>query len=147
MSYSGQGYQQNDDQYYGRPPAQHYQQPPYQQQAPYQQQMYEQPGAGGYNPNVNSAGAPQGPPPNWNNRPQYPGPSNPQIVQQEQYRGNGPPPPPTGQQDFGANNMHFQYGNLQGKKKALLIGINYFRSKNELHGCINEYAVLYILSQ
>lgn len=43
-----------------------------------------------------------------------------------------------GQQDFGANNMHFQYGNLQGNKKALLVGINYFNSKNELKGCIND---------
>lgn len=34
--------------------------------------------------------------------------------------------------------MSFQYSNCSGRKKALLIGINYFGSKNELRGCIND---------
>lgn len=46
---------------------------------------------------------------------------------------------PTTPQSFGNNsNMTFQYSNCTGKKKALLVGINYFGSKNELRGCIND---------
>ncbi|KAI8078627.1 caspase domain-containing protein [Halteromyces radiatus] len=33
---------------------------------------------------------------------------------------------------------NFLLSNCQGRKRALLIGINYFRSKNELRGCIND---------
>ncbi|KAI9259410.1 caspase domain-containing protein [Phascolomyces articulosus] len=33
---------------------------------------------------------------------------------------------------------NFQLSNCQGRKRALLIGINYFRSPNELKGCIND---------
>ncbi|ORZ24008.1 peptidase C14, caspase domain-containing protein [Absidia repens] len=33
---------------------------------------------------------------------------------------------------------NFQLSNCQGRKRALLIGINYFRTKNELRGCIND---------
>ncbi|CAO3589967.1 unnamed protein product [Absidia cylindrospora] len=33
---------------------------------------------------------------------------------------------------------NFQLSNCQGRKRALLIGINYFKSKNELRGCIND---------
>ncbi|ORX49150.1 peptidase C14 [Hesseltinella vesiculosa] len=32
----------------------------------------------------------------------------------------------------------FKLSNCQGRKRALLIGINYFGSKNELRGCIND---------
>jgi len=32
----------------------------------------------------------------------------------------------------------FQYSNCTGKRKALLIGINYFRQQGELRGCIND---------
>ncbi|KAI8391697.1 peptidase C14, caspase domain-containing protein [Radiomyces spectabilis] len=33
---------------------------------------------------------------------------------------------------------NFQLSNCQGRKRALLIGINYFNSPNELKGCIND---------
>ncbi|ORX46047.1 peptidase C14 [Hesseltinella vesiculosa] len=33
---------------------------------------------------------------------------------------------------------NFQLSNCQGRKRALLIGINYFGSRNELRGCIND---------
>ncbi|QBM88042.1 Caspase domain-containing protein [Metschnikowia aff. pulcherrima] len=47
--------------------------------------------------------------------------------------------PPTAPQSFGQNsNMTFQYSNCTGKKKALLIGINYYGTKNELRGCVND---------
>lgn len=34
----------------------------------------------------------------------------------------------------------FKLSNCQGRKKALLIGINYFNTENELSGCINDVA-------
>lgn len=47
--------------------------------------------------------------------------------------------PPSTPQSFGQNSgFTFQYSNCQGRKKALLVGINYFGSKNELRGCIND---------
>ncbi|KAJ8102229.1 caspase domain-containing protein [Lipomyces tetrasporus] len=49
--------------------------------------------------------------------------------------------PPTGYQQFGngaPSGYGFQYSNCQGRKKALLIGINYIGQKNELKGCIND---------
>ena len=35
-------------------------------------------------------------------------------------------------------NQQFAYSSMQGKRKALLIGINYFGTKAELRGCIND---------
>lgn len=51
-----------------------------------------------------------------------------------------PPPPPTGQTSFGVpgSNYSFSYSNCSGKRKALLIGINYFGQKGQLRGCIND---------
>lgn len=54
---------------------------------------------------------------------------------------NLPPPPPSGYQHFGAgapSNYNFQYSACTGRRKALLIGINYFGQPNTLHGCIND---------
>ncbi|OTB11592.1 hypothetical protein K445DRAFT_321972 [Daldinia sp. EC12] len=51
------------------------------------------------------------------------------------------PPPPTAPQQFGhgaPEGYTFQYSNCTGKRKALLIGINYFGQKGELRGCIND---------
>lgn len=51
------------------------------------------------------------------------------------------PPPPSGAQQFGhgaPEGYTFQYSNCTGKRKALLIGINYFGQKGELRGCIND---------
>lgn len=53
----------------------------------------------------------------------------------------GPPPPPTGHQPFGipgAPGIGFEYGPCTGKRKALLIGINYFGQRGQLRGCIND---------
>lgn len=36
------------------------------------------------------------------------------------------------------NGYSFQYSNCTGKRKALLIGINYFGQKGQLRGCIND---------
>ncbi|KAL6826351.1 hypothetical protein V8C40DRAFT_244018 [Trichoderma camerunense] len=51
------------------------------------------------------------------------------------------PPPPSAPQQFGhgaPGGYTFQYSNCTGKRKALLIGINYFGTKAELKGCIND---------
>ncbi|RYP32896.1 hypothetical protein DL767_004986 [Monosporascus sp. MG133] len=56
------------------------------------------------------------------------------------YHRGGPPPPSTPQQ-FGhgaPEDYKFQYSNCTGKRKALLIGINYFGQEGELKGCIND---------
>ena len=44
-------------------------------------------------------------------------------------------------QSFGhgaPGNYTFQYSNCSGRRKALLIGINYFGQKGQLRGCIND---------
>lgn len=51
------------------------------------------------------------------------------------------PPPPTTPQQFGhgaPEGYTFQYSNCTGKRKALLIGINYFGQNGELRGCVND---------
>lgn len=55
---------------------------------------------------------------------------------------NAPPPPPSQPQNFGSGapqGYSFQYSNCTGKRKALLIGINYFsHPRGQLKGCIND---------
>jgi hypothetical protein len=54
---------------------------------------------------------------------------------------NAPPPPPTGAQNFGhgaPQGYSFQYSACNGRRKALLIGINYFGQRGQLRGCIND---------
>jgi metacaspase-1 len=44
-------------------------------------------------------------------------------------------------QNFGPNapaGYQFQYSNCSGRRKALLIGINYFGQRGQLRGCIND---------
>ena len=52
-----------------------------------------------------------------------------------------PAPPPQQMQSFGQGapqGYQFQYSNCTGKRKALLIGINYFGQRGQLKGCIND---------
>ncbi|KAK3322875.1 Metacaspase-1A [Apodospora peruviana] len=52
-----------------------------------------------------------------------------------------PPPPPQTPQYFGhgaPQGYTFQYSKCTGRKKALLIGINYFGQRGQLRGCIND---------
>jgi hypothetical protein len=54
---------------------------------------------------------------------------------------NAPPPPPTAPQTFGhgaPSGYSFQYSACNGRRKALLIGINYFGQRGQLRGCIND---------
>ena len=54
---------------------------------------------------------------------------------------NAPPPPPAAPQAF--NNAavpgyNYKYSQCNGRRKALLIGINYFGQRGQLRGCIND---------
>lgn len=52
-----------------------------------------------------------------------------------------PAPPPQTPQAFGSGapqNYAFQYSNCSGRRKALLVGINYFGQRGQLRGCIND---------
>lgn len=46
--------------------------------------------------------------------------------------------PPQAPQSFGVDGYHFQYSNCSGRRKALLVGVNYFNTKQQLKGCIND---------
>ncbi|KAI0150573.1 caspase domain-containing protein [Xylariaceae sp. FL1272] len=58
------------------------------------------------------------------------------------YQGpSAPPAPPPGPQHFGhgaPQGYDFQYSNCSGRRKALLVGINYFGQRGQLRGCIND---------
>ncbi|KAK0305562.1 Ca(2+)-dependent cysteine protease [Friedmanniomyces endolithicus] len=129
QQYDGYGQPQQ----YGPPPQQY---PPYSGPSP--QPSYN----GGY-------GAP--PPPQYgggygNGYQQPPPPQGygygpPNGYQQEPPRGHAPPPPPQAMQTFGNGAPHgyqFQYSACTGRRKALLIGINYFSQRGQLRGCIND---------
>ncbi|KFY73850.1 hypothetical protein V499_06081 [Pseudogymnoascus sp. VKM F-103] len=114
----GGGYQQ------GPPPQQHYGGGYQQQQQPPPQQY------GGYN------GMPQ-------NRADYGRPGIPTVNSNAYVHGNhqAPAPPPSAPQGFGSGapqDYNFQYSNCTGRRKALLIGINYFGQRGQLRGCIND---------
>jgi hypothetical protein len=128
---------------YGQPPPQPYGQPyggqPY-GGAPPQQYGYGRP----YPP-------PDGPPPPGFDPYGYPNqrPNAPPAHDSAYYSQQGPPrqqdyqvhAPPSGAQEFGhgaPQGYTFQYSNCTGKRKALLIGINYFGQNGELRGCIND---------
>ncbi|BAO40688.1 metacaspase-1 [Kluyveromyces marxianus] len=139
--------QQQQQQYYSRPPN-----PPpnvASQPMPFEGQFYPRPG---------------GPPPNSGNdysgqysRPPVPPPGaapsqqyNRSDIAQNHNTGlvNGPSGyeqpqnlyrPPTQVQYAGpGNEVAYQYSQMTGRRKALLIGINYFGSQNQLRGCIND---------
>lgn len=46
--------------------------------------------------------------------------------------------PPGKPQSFGVDGYEYQYSNCNGSKKALLIGINYTGTANQLNGCVND---------
>jgi hypothetical protein len=109
-----------------------------------------------------SYGAPPGPPPdhrsdsyrsdNYGSRNRYAPPSHPPPSNLDAYgyplppanyasHARSGPPPPSGAQQFGhgaPEGYTFQYSNCTGRRKALLIGINYFGQEGELRGCIND---------
>lgn len=65
----------------------------------------------------------------------------PQQSQQYAQGGHAPLAPPQQAQQFGhgaPGSYTFQYSNCTGRRKALLIGINYFNQRGQLRGCIND---------
>ncbi|KAI0534996.1 caspase domain-containing protein [Xylaria digitata] len=130
QQYHGNYYQPPPPQYngypqQGPPPPQHYgyNQPP---QQPYYNQGQPQQ-HGGYN----------------NTSSQYGRPPMPTANSSSYNHGSygAPPAPPAGPQHFGhgaPQNYAFQYSNCTGRRKALLIGINYFGQRGQLRGCIND---------
>ncbi|KAL9085961.1 MAG: hypothetical protein Q9165_007323 [Trypethelium subeluteriae] len=81
-----------------------------------------------------------GPP---NGAPQYNQSSAPTYQNSAYMHGNhsAPPPPPQQAQHFGSGapgGYTFQYSTCTGRRKALLIGINYFSQRGQLRGCIND---------
>ncbi|KAH3902308.1 related to Metacaspase-1 [Saccharomycodes ludwigii] len=122
----------NESGNYSRPPA-----PPSQSSSNYQNQNYNNE-SGSYSrppvPPSQSSSNYQNQ--NYNNqqysRPSAPPPSN--YVQPSAQTA----PLPTDTQYFMNDQLKFQYSQCSGKKKALLIGINYIGTQNELHGCIND---------
>ncbi|CCE72588.1 Piso0_000174 [Millerozyma farinosa CBS 7064] len=124
----------------GPPPGQYYGAPQGAPPMPPPQQYGPPPGAPPgqyYGP---PPGAPQGPPPGQHHG-QAPGGGygDPSRGPDGSYGRPGMMAPPSTPQSFGQNSgFTFQYSNCQGRRKALLVGINYFGSKNELRGCIND---------
>ncbi|RYP30068.1 hypothetical protein DL767_006419 [Monosporascus sp. MG133] len=145
---------------YGGPPQQpQYPGNYYQQPAPQQYNNYGPPPGGppppgpyGYGqqppPQQPYAGYNQGPPQQqyggYNPQPsQYGRPGMPTVNSNSYTHGNShaPPPPPSGPQHFGhgaPQGYSFKYSTCTGRRKALLIGINYFGQRGQLRGCIND---------
>lgn len=99
------------------------------------------PSHGGYGPPQGYAPQGYGGPP-----PQSYGAPPPQQQYNAPQRAVGPPQyqsfpvqynRPQGEQVMD-NGMRYQYSSMQGKRKALLIGINYIGSRSALRGCIND---------
>ncbi|KAL2150915.1 hypothetical protein VTH82DRAFT_6013 [Thermothelomyces myriococcoides] len=132
----GYGQQHPPSQGYGQYPPPHQQQQGYGHAPPQHQQQQGY----GHVPPPQHHQRPQGPPPKGYDAYGYP------INHGPGYGGSGPqhtaPPPPSGKQEFGhgaPQGYQFQYSNCTGKRKALLIGINYIgHEKGELRGCIND---------
>jgi hypothetical protein len=162
-----QGYQQPQQPYEGhQQPYDHqqYHHQPQQQQQQWSPPPGPPPSAGGYAPPHGpppSSGyyqPPSGPPPSHSRShsnqyapPSYPPPSGldswgyPTHQQHSGYHharsGGGHHPPPTDSQEFGhgaPQGYSFKYSNCTGRRKALLIGINYFGQDGQLNGCIND---------
>ncbi|KAF7520217.1 hypothetical protein G7054_g12847 [Neopestalotiopsis clavispora] len=120
------GYPQGQPTYYnqGHPPPQQQPQYAYHQAPPQQQQQQQHQPQHSYS---NSYGRP----------------AMPTVNSNSYNHGNNaaPPPPPTGPQSFGhgaPQNYAFQYSACTGRRKALLVGINYFGQRGQLRGCIND---------
>ncbi|KAK4246353.1 caspase domain-containing protein [Corynascus novoguineensis] len=146
--YPGAGYNAGG---YTQPP------PPPQQQYPGyyppQNYGYQQPhpppgpGYGGYPPPGPAYGGYHQPPPQPYQQPPPPAPNNygrppmPTVSSNSYVHGNhnAPPPPPPTTQHYGNQQQYaFQYSQCTGRRKALLIGINYFNQRGQLRGCIND---------
>lgn len=126
--------------YGGYPGQSYHQQQPQQPPNPYGYSHSPQPPQQPYGSPAPPHGYNQGPPPGYQQPP----------TGQAVYGGGranygpshgGPAAPPTAPVSFGhgaPQDYSFQYSRCTGKRKALLIGINYFGQKGQLRGCIND---------
>lgn len=126
-----QGYQQDQQGYqqgYPNQGQQNYQQG-YQQNQGYQNQGYQ-------NQGYQNQGSQQGYQQNYQqNAPQ----GYLQSAQEQRAQQGGNFQAPSMQpQSFGVGNLQYQYSDCTGPKKAVLVGINYFGTSNQLNGCIND---------
>ncbi|KAK4960400.1 Ca(2+)-dependent cysteine protease [Elasticomyces elasticus] len=155
--YPGQGYHNSNPQAYPPPqqydnnyaPQQSYGAPP-QQYPPYSGSSPQPPYSGGYGapppaaPQYGGgydAGYQATPPPPQQGYGYAPTSGYQQGGYQQGPPQGQPPPPPQAMQNFGngaPNGYQFQYSNCTGRRKALLIGINYFSQRGQLRGCIND---------
>ncbi|ETS78595.1 Metacaspase-1 [Pestalotiopsis fici W106-1] len=147
------------------PPRPHSQQSP-RALPPQQWQRQQQQGPPGYRQDHYYQQHHNGPPQYNNNGNYYPGSPPPPFQPPQGYDPYGyppphqqrqPPPPPQQFGGYGGNvnaapvpqtpqhfgegapaGYNFQYSNCSGKRKALLVGINYIGQKNQLRGCIND---------
>jgi len=134
--YPGQGYH---NQHHYPPPQQYSNYPPPQQYPPYGGHSPQPPYNGGYGAPPPAPG--YGAPPVASGYGGYPPPQQYQQGYQQQHQYGRAPPPPSTAQAFGhgaPGGYTFQYSNCTGKRKALLIGINYFGQRGQLRGCIND---------
>ncbi|KAL2024782.1 hypothetical protein VTK56DRAFT_5603 [Thermocarpiscus australiensis] len=132
---------------YYPPPAYGYQQPPpptpphpgYPYQHPIPPYGYQQPPPPPHGYHAPPPPTPPQPPQPPNN---YGRPSMPTVNSNSYVHGNhsAPPPPPQAPQHYGygSHGLSFQYSQCTGRRKALLIGINYFNQRGQLRGCIND---------
>jgi hypothetical protein len=138
--YNQGGYGQQQDQYHRPPPGP----PPPETRPPGygyddgRQGSYGGHGGGHQGSSYNRYPPPSRPPPPGLDSYGYP-------IHQQGYghssRGYHQPPPTDRPQQFGhgaPEGYMFQYSKCTGRRKALLIGINYFGQKGELRGCIND---------
>ncbi|KAL2854989.1 caspase domain-containing protein [Aspergillus pseudoustus] len=127
QSYTPPGAYPQPQQHYP-PPQQGYRDPRYSAPSPYgTPPLPPRPPSGDARSYPSSPAPPQRP---WGTPSHSPNPSP-----------NLPPRPPTDFQQFGRgapSNYRFQYSACTGRRKALLIGINYFGQPNQLQGCIND---------
>lgn len=82
-------------------------------------------------------------PPQGYGQPQYGRPGMPSVNSNGYLNGDyhALPPPPSSTQSFGGGapqSYGFKYSNCTGRRKALLIGINYFHQRGQLRRCIND---------
>ncbi|KAF5864069.1 Ca(2+)-dependent cysteine protease [Aspergillus alliaceus] len=130
---------QQQPSYGGGYPGQAYRQQPPSNPYPYGQPSPQQYGShhNGYNSSPQNYGPPSG-------GSMYQGQQGGQNAYQNPYNQGshgGPARPPSDPVAFGhgaPQGYNFQYSRCTGKRKALLIGINYFNQKGQLRGCIND---------
>lgn len=94
-------------------------------------------------PPPRSYGPPSGPPPNVQMQQQAYNSHQGQYSFQDPRNGqhttfDRPQAPPPQQTQVIGNGYSYQYSQCNGRRKALIIGINYIGTKNQLRGCIND---------